>query len=70
MRLAKLRLADGSLRVAIVEENETFRLLDLTQVDRARCLMDILNSPDPIGLARFLIDSKAPLLDPRLVTYR
>jgi 2-dehydro-3-deoxy-D-arabinonate dehydratase len=68
MRLAKLRLADQSIRVALVEEDGQFRLLDLTQVDNARCLMDILNSPDPIGLARFLIDMKAPLLDPRLVT--
>lgn len=68
MRLAKLRLADGSNRVAMVEDDGQFRLLDLTQVDHARSLMDILNSPDPIGLARFLIDSKAPLLDPRLVT--
>ena len=68
MRLAKLRLADGSNRVAVVEDDGQFRLLDLTQVDHARSLMDVLNSPDPIGLARFLTDSKAPLLDPRLVT--
>lgn len=68
MRLAKLRLADNSIRVAIVEENGSFRLLDLLQVDHARSLMDLLNSPDPIGLAKFLIDSRAPLLDPRLVT--
>jgi 2-dehydro-3-deoxy-D-arabinonate dehydratase len=68
MRLAKLRLADGSIRVALVEDGGQFRVLDLTQVDRARSLMDILNSPDPMGLARFLIDSKAPLLDSRLVT--
>ena len=68
MRLAKLRLADNSIRVAIVEEDGRFRLLDLFQVDHARCLMDLLNSPDPMGLAKFLIDSKAPLLDPRLVT--
>ena len=68
MRLAKLRLADCSLRVALVEDNGQFRLLDLLQVDHARSLMDILHSPDPIGLARFLVDTRAPLLDPRLVT--
>ncbi len=68
MRLAKLRLADCSLRVALIEDNGQFRLLDLLQVDHARSLMDILHSPDPIGLARFLVDTRAPLLDPRLVT--
>ena len=68
MRLAKLRLADCSLRVALVEDNGQFRLLDLLQVDHARSIMDILHSPDPIGLARFLVDTRAPLLDPRLVT--
>lgn len=68
MRLARLRLADCSIRVAIVEEDGRFRLLDFLQLDHARCLMDLLNSPDPIGLAKFLVDSKAPLLDPRLVT--
>ena len=68
MRLAKLRLADCSLRVAMVEDDGQFRLLDLLQVDHARSLMDILHSPDPIGLARFLVDTRAPLLDPRLVT--
>lgn len=68
MRLAKLRLADCSLRVALVEDDGQFRLLDLLQVDHARSLMDILHSPDPIGLARFLVDTRAPLLDPRLVT--
>ena len=68
MRLAKLRLSDGSIRVAIVEENGQFRLLDLLQVDHARCLMDILHSPDPLGLCRFLVDASVPLLDPRLVT--
>ena len=68
MRLAKLRLADGSIRVALVENDDRIRLLDLTQVDHARSLMDILNSPDPLGLARFLVDTRSPLLDPRLVT--
>lgn len=63
MRLAKLRLADGSNRVAIVEGESSFRLLDLLQVDHARCLMDVLHAPDPIGLVRFLIDREAPLLD-------
>ncbi|WP_010588211.1 fumarylacetoacetate hydrolase family protein [Schlesneria paludicola] len=68
MRLAKLRLADGSMRVAIVEDDGRLRLLDLLQVDIARSLMDVLHAPDPIGLARFLIDRDAPLLDARQVT--
>jgi 2-dehydro-3-deoxy-D-arabinonate dehydratase len=68
MRLAKLRLGDGSTRVAIVEDDGKYQLLDLTQLDNTRCLMDILHAADPIGLARFLIDSHAPQIDPRLVT--
>jgi 2-dehydro-3-deoxy-D-arabinonate dehydratase len=68
MRLAKLRLADGSIRVATVEANGGFRLLDLLQVDHTRCLMDLLHAPDPIGLARFLVDREAPVLDARQVT--
>lgn len=68
MRLAKLRLTDGSIRAAAVEQDGHFRLLDLLQVDQARSLMDVLNAPDPIGLAKFLIDQQSPLLDPRQVT--
>src|SRR5262249_47563572 len=30
--------------------------------DHTRCLMDILHSPDPIGLAKFLVDREAPVL--------
>jgi len=67
MRLAKIQLGDGSVRVAIVEENDRFRLLDLNQVDQTKCLMDVLNSTDPIGLAKFLVDNSLPQLDPRLV---
>ena len=35
------------------------RLLDLTQVEKLQTLTDILHAPDPLGLARFLIDPKA-----------
>lgn len=68
MRLAKLRLTDNSVRVAILEEGERLRLLDLLQVEHTRSLMDILNAPDPIGLARFLVDQNAPTLDVRNVS--
>ena len=68
MRLAKLKLADGSIRVALVEDDGRFRVLDTTQVAGVRSLMDVLNSPDPVGLTLFLIDKNSPALDARLVT--
>lgn len=68
MRLAKLKLADNSIRVAIVEEDGRLRVLDMLQVENVRTLMDLLHSPDPIGLAKFLLDTNAPALDPKLVT--
>ena len=67
MRLAKLKLADNSVRVARVEDDGRFRVLDLTQVENVRSLMDVLNSPDPIGMTKFLVDKNAPALDARLV---
>ncbi len=68
MRLAKLKLADCSIRVAVVEDDGRLRVLDMQQVENVRCLMDLLHSPDPIGLTKFLVDSKLPALDPKLVT--
>ena len=68
MRLAKLKLADDSIRVALVEDDGRFRALDTTQVAGVRSLMDVLNSPDPVGLAKFLVDKNTPALDARLVT--
>ena len=55
MKLAKVRLADGSVRVASVED-QTVRLLDLSRSATIHCLADILNEPDPPALARLLID--------------
>ena len=54
MKLARVRLNDGSLRVAAVYDSEV-QVLDLTQIDQCHSLMDILNSADPAGLARFLL---------------
>lgn len=54
MKLARVRLNDGSLRVAAVHDT-VVQVLDLTQIDRCHSLMDILNSADPLGLARFLL---------------
>jgi len=59
MRLAKVLLANGDRHVAIVEENGV-QLLDLTQVDNCHRLSDILYSPDPAGLAKFLVDKELP----------
>ena len=49
MKLCKIRLNDGSMHENAVQP------LDLTQIDHCHSLMDILNSADPIGLARFLL---------------
>lgn len=54
MKLARIRLNDGSQRVAVVHD-KTVQPLDLTQIDECHSLMDILNSTDPGGLARFLL---------------
>jgi 2-dehydro-3-deoxy-D-arabinonate dehydratase len=60
MKLAKIRLADGSVRIAALADDErSLRLLDMTQVEKVRTLADILHAPEPLGLARFLIDPKA-----------
>ncbi|QDU79211.1 Fumarylacetoacetate (FAA) hydrolase family protein [Polystyrenella longa] len=59
MKLAKV-VAAGEVTPAVVEGDEV-RLLDLTQVENVKTLSDILHSPDPVGLTRFLIDTK---LDP------
>jgi 2-dehydro-3-deoxy-D-arabinonate dehydratase len=55
MRLAKVALVDGECRVGLLEDDQV-KLLDLTQVDNCVCLSDVLHSPDPIGLAKFLAD--------------
>lgn len=58
MKLAKVLLADDERRVAVVEGRDV-RLLDLSQVENCRTLSDILHAPDPVGLAKFLIDPDA-----------
>ena len=63
MKLAKVRLADGSLHVASVDD-DSLTLLDLSQVENCRNLADILHSPDPAGLAQFLIDPKSGSIRP------
>lgn len=62
MKLAKALLPNGDRHVVVVEEAEV-RVLDLSQVENIRCLSDILHSPDPAGLAKFLIDPKVAPID-------
>lgn len=58
MRLAKIALASGEQRLAVVNQDH-LQLLDLQQVEKMHRLADILHAPDPVGLAKFLIDRKA-----------
>lgn len=58
MRLAKIGLNGGDVRLAIVED-DIVRLLDLEQVENCNSLSDLIYSRDPIGLAKFLVDRKA-----------
>lgn len=70
MKLARVRMNDGSLRVAAVHA-DSVQPLDLTQIDQCHSLMDILNSADPIGLARFLLkpDTKlVPLAEVKMLS--
>jgi len=65
MQLGKVRLSDGSTRVAVVNgEAGEIRLLDLTQIENCHSLADVLHTPDPAGLANFLIDPNIAPLDP------
>ena len=59
MRLANIRLSDGTLGVAAVHD-DSVQVLDLTQVDNCSSLSDILHAADPPGLARFLLKPGTP----------
>jgi 2-dehydro-3-deoxy-D-arabinonate dehydratase len=59
MLLAKAVLGSGDRVVAVVE-GDSIRPLDLEQVDSVRRLCDVLHHSDPLGLARFLVDTKSP----------
>mgnify|MGYP002622874196 FL=1 len=68
MRLAKVRLADGTVHIVAVED-DSVRLLDLSQVEECHSLGDILERPEPAGLARFLIDPNASPIAHSEVTF-
>lgn len=57
MKLARIALADGEQRVALVEAEQVV-LLDLAQVENCHGLADILASADPSGMAKFLVDQE------------
>ena len=57
MRVAQVTLA-GIRQIVSVEE-DCVRVMDLDQVENVNRLSDILHSPDPNGLASFLVDQKA-----------
>lgn len=69
MRLAKIKKSNGEDHVAVVDEHDVVRLLDLAQVDAANCLTDILHAPDPTGLAKFLVHQSAPAFSPEEVQF-
>jgi 2-dehydro-3-deoxy-D-arabinonate dehydratase len=58
MKLAKVKRPNGEVLVVSVNEDHLLPL-NLNEVDNVSCLADILNSPDPNGLASYLIDSSA-----------
>lgn len=58
MRLARVSPSNGEIVVVAVNDADVQKL-DLTQVEKCHKLCDILHSPDPVGLAKFLIDPNA-----------
>jgi len=57
MLLARV-LHDSGDRLVAAVEGDLLRPLDLGQVESVRRLCDILHHADPLGLARFLLDSQ------------
>lgn len=55
MKLARVVLPNEEIHVAAVDDNAV-RVLNMAEVEEVRRLSDILHSPDPAGLANFLID--------------
>jgi len=68
MRLAKIRLANGSTHAAVWGDDDKLRRLDLLQMEQYRTLQDVLHAADPVGLAKYLVDQKAPALSLDQVT--
>jgi 2-dehydro-3-deoxy-D-arabinonate dehydratase len=58
MKLARVRLSDGTVRVARIED-DSLQLLELTRVPDCHSLADILNSDNPAELADELVDRRS-----------
>jgi 2-dehydro-3-deoxy-D-arabinonate dehydratase len=67
MLLAKVRLADGSIRVGILEGSGV-RLIEFIPDDRCQTLADILHAADPQGLALRLADRTSQSVDSAAVS--
>jgi len=61
VKLCKIRTGDGAMRVAALLDTGVMPL-DMTQVESCHSLMNILNSADPGGLARFLLKPDTPVI--------
>ena len=68
MKLAKVRLPDGE-RCIVMLDGDAMWVLDLTQVENCHTLADVLHAPDPLGLARFLVDPKSAPLSSNEATF-
>lgn len=58
MKLFKIQLVDDSIAIAVEQEGR-YLPLDLSLAENVSSLSDILHSPDPLGLARFLMDEES-----------
>jgi 2-dehydro-3-deoxy-D-arabinonate dehydratase len=68
MKLAKVKLPDGTVRVAVLE-NGTVQLLELARAPDCRSLADILHAADPVGLVEQLTDRRTEALSPDAVAF-
>ncbi|QDT54537.1 Fumarylacetoacetate (FAA) hydrolase family protein [Caulifigura coniformis] len=68
MKLAKVKLADGSRRGAMVQ-GDSVVLLDFNQLENVRTLADVLHSKDPAGLCKFLVETSSEPLPLDQVTF-
>jgi 2-dehydro-3-deoxy-D-arabinonate dehydratase len=69
MRLAKIRLPNGGVQAAVWDDDDRLRPLDLLQMEQYRSLIDVLHAPDPIGLAKYLTDSKVAAIPAAQATF-
>jgi 2-dehydro-3-deoxy-D-arabinonate dehydratase len=68
MKLAKVKLSDGTVRVAVLE-NGAVQLLELSRAPDCRSLADILHAADPVGLVEQITDRRAEALSSDAVVF-